>query len=81
MQDPAFIQKIENGEVSREQAIHDMIVLYRTAWSTIAWIKQVFEAIDEAATAAQLGDSLDRLQFAMDEHYSIDMDGDMHVRT
>lgn len=78
--DPDLITRIESGEVSRQDAVLTTVELYREAWTRIAYVREIMEALVEVATAAELNEVLDRMQNAMDEHFEIDMDGNMTVR-
>jgi hypothetical protein len=79
MLDSDVIQKIEDGEIGRTEAILTAVELYREAWTRVGSLRMIFEALGEDGTASKLNDALDSLDNATDEYYSIDMDGNVHV--
>ena len=81
MLDTDFIQEVEQNLVSHEEAMRECVHAYKTAWTQIGLISEVLTAIGEDATVSMLNEANDLLQRAMDDHFSIDMDGNMHMRT
>lgn len=81
MIDADFLSDLESGKVDRHDAIVECVHAYRTAWAQIGLIRELFDQLGEEGTAFRLSEAQDLLQGAMDDHYSIDMDGEMHVRS